>query len=246
MRAQRPERPGVGLPPVVDDDLVHDLEQPELDRADGPVWHHERAALDPFGLQQRRRLGQPRRLDDDVGAPDALLPAGDRAYLPPEIGAQPLRELLAALGAQRVDSSPPRAPGVRGRAGARSSRRSRARRYDRARERRAAARYSPPIAVTAPVRISVIAVASMIATGTPVAGVHQQQQRELRRQPETVVVDEVADDLDAGVIAGHAAQDVEMALDSLRERGASAARSRSRPAPGRRSRPAPNRGSRRR
>ena len=53
----------------------------------------------------------------------------------------------------------------------------------------------------------------MIAFGTPLRGIQQQQQPDLGRQALLVVVDVVADDLDAGEIdrrAERAAQHVEM------------------------------------
>jgi hypothetical protein len=74
VRAQRSEPPRRGLSPVVDDDLVRNLEQRELDGAHRPVWHHERAGVDPLGPQQRLRALEARGLDDDVGAADARLP----------------------------------------------------------------------------------------------------------------------------------------------------------------------------
>ena len=58
----------------------------------------------------------------------------------------------------------------------------------------------------------------MIAFGTPVGRVHQQEQANLRRQPLLVVVDIVADDLDAGEVdrrAEGAAQHVEMPVHGL-------------------------------
>ena len=75
--AQRAEPAGLRLAPVVDDDLVHHVEQVELDGADGAVGHHERAGLHRRGAQQRRGLGQPGRLDEDVGAVEGLLDGVD-------------------------------------------------------------------------------------------------------------------------------------------------------------------------
>ena len=60
------------------------------------------------------------------------------------------------------------------------------------------------------------AVASRIACGMPVRGSKRLRRRQLRRQAELVVVDEVADDLDAGAVErrdDRAAQHVEMAVD---------------------------------
>ena len=62
----------------------------ELDGADRAVGDDQRAGRDPRGPQQRRRFGQPRRLDHHVGAAHALLPADDRAHLAIQVGAQAL------------------------------------------------------------------------------------------------------------------------------------------------------------
>ena len=97
------------------------------------------------------------------------------------------------------------------------------------------ARYLAPIAVTAPVRMSVMPLASRIAFGTPVRGSNSSSIAEFGRQAEFVVVDEVADDLDAGGVdrlLDRAAQHVEMAVGDARARDACAARSPSRPRPG--------------
>ena len=103
-----------------------------------------------------------------------------------------------------------------GRAGARSSRRCRARRYGRAPCESLRARYLAPIAVTAPVRMSVMRASRRgSATRHAVARIEQQQRRQLRGQALLVVVDEVADDLHAGAADGRAdgaAQHVEMAV----------------------------------
>ena len=74
---QRAERARAGLAPVVHDDLVHAVEQVELDRAHRPVRHHQRAGLDPGRPQQRLRRPQAARLDHDVGAAHARLPVVD-------------------------------------------------------------------------------------------------------------------------------------------------------------------------
>ena len=68
------------LTPVVDDDLVHDRRERELDGAHRPVRHDESTGLDPVGAEERRRLGEPSRLDDDVRALDYLLPGFDHAH----------------------------------------------------------------------------------------------------------------------------------------------------------------------
>ena len=102
-----------------------------------------------------------------------------------------------------------------GRAAARSSRRCRARRYGRACCEPFRARCFAPSAVTAPVRMSVMAVASRIARGMPVRGSNRLRIAEFRRQAVLVVVDIVADDLDAGRVERRdvAAQHVEMAVE---------------------------------
>ena len=62
-----------------------------------------------------------------------------------------------------------------------------------------------------------IAVASRIATGTPVSRVHQQQQRQLGRQAPQVIVDVVADDLDARMARRRPAKHVEVAVGTAWE-----------------------------
>jgi len=57
VRAQRPQRAGVGLAPVVDHDLLHRVGQVELDRADGSVGNDQRPRADPGRAQER--LGGP-------------------------------------------------------------------------------------------------------------------------------------------------------------------------------------------
>ena len=131
VRAQRAELAGFALAPIVDDHLGHDVGERELDRAHRAVGHDQRARLDPCGLQHRRRLGEPRGLDDDVGALDAGAPVlrspspacRDRAR-----GARRRRRGFPA-GANARGSRRSRTDG---RAGARSSRRCRARRHGRA------------------------------------------------------------------------------------------------------------------
>ena len=70
---QRAEPAGLRLPPVVDDDLVHHVEQVKLDGGDRAVRNNERAGPDRAGAQQRLGRGQPGGLDQDVGAVERLV-----------------------------------------------------------------------------------------------------------------------------------------------------------------------------
>ena len=98
MRSQGAEPAGLRLPPVVDDDLVHHVEQIELDGADGAVRHDKSARLDPSGLQQRGRLGEPGRLDEDVGVLVRLLGRRHRPHPLAQVGAEPLGEGVPRIG----------------------------------------------------------------------------------------------------------------------------------------------------
>ena len=69
----------LALRPVVDDHLVHGVEHVELEDALRPVRHEQGACVEPRRAQERRRLGEPGRLDDDVGADDGLLDRLDDA-----------------------------------------------------------------------------------------------------------------------------------------------------------------------
>src|SRR5829696_2166314 len=153
------------------DDLAHLGVQRRLGQLDGAhraVGHDEGPGLDPFRLQHRLRCGKTRGLDDDVGALDAGAPIGGRPHRLAEIAGEPLGEGVAALRPARMDadlSNP--------------NRRSRRRTFQYAVPRAPTcpktfaslrARYFAPIAVTAPVRISVRWLPSMIAFGTPLCG----------------------------------------------------------------------------
>jgi|SRR5215211_6282599 len=74
-----------------------------------------------------------------------------------------------------------------------------------------------PIAVTAPVCMSVRWLPSTIAFGTPVVGSMRSRDAHFGRQAAPVVVDVIADHLDAGEVdwlAKSAAQHVEMSIDA--------------------------------
>ena len=68
MRAQAAELAALALAPIVDDELGHDVGQRQLDRAHGAVGHHQRAGLDPGGLQQRCGL-ERREASTTISAP---------------------------------------------------------------------------------------------------------------------------------------------------------------------------------
>src|ERR1700730_9515804 len=104
MRAQASELAAFALPPVIDDELCHDIRQRQLDRAHCSIGYHEGAPLDPFGLQERRRLVEAWRLDHDVGAFDTSLPVFRRDHLLAEITAQPFGEAVAAFLSARMDA----------------------------------------------------------------------------------------------------------------------------------------------
>ena len=169
VRPQRAEPPGLRLPPVVDDDLVHHVEQVKLDGADRAVRDDERAGPDRAGAQQRLGRGQPGGLDQDVRAVERLVRGGGdpdrrggdrrpgcRANASRDSG----RRLVTRISSRSNISSSsttfqnavPRAPTC---PSTRASGR---------------ARYRAPTAVIAPVRQAVIRVASMIDSGIPVAG----------------------------------------------------------------------------
>ena len=105
MGAEAAEAATPALAPVVDDDLVHDGRERELDGAHRPVGHDQSSGLDPVGAQERLRLGQPSRLDDDVGAFDRLAPGVQDAHRLAERLLERLSEGLARLGAGARDAN---------------------------------------------------------------------------------------------------------------------------------------------
>src|SRR5438094_7826040 len=104
VRAQRAERSGTALPPVVDDDLVHHFGERELDGTHRSVRDHEATGLDPPRLQMRLRAFEARRLDHHVGAAQAILPGLGGPDGLSQVGLEPLRELLAALAPAGMDA----------------------------------------------------------------------------------------------------------------------------------------------
>ncbi len=103
--AQRTEPAArLALAPVVDDDLVHHIEQVELDGADRPVWNDERTLADPGRAQERLGLDEPRRLDDDVRAFHCLLRRPDRTDRLVQLTLECTRELVSRLGAPARDA----------------------------------------------------------------------------------------------------------------------------------------------
>ena len=132
-----------------------------------------------------------------MSAPSTQLssPRSRRTGLP-RSRAQPLGKLLAAFRAPRMDADLVEIERD-GRAAARSNRQCRARRYGRALANSLRARYLAPIAVTAPVRMSVIAAGIEHRARHAGARIEQQQQRRSPTESQLVIVDEVADDLDA-------------------------------------------------
>ena len=131
-------------------------------------------------LNSGARFRQPRGLDHDVGALEAILPIVGDGDLLAEIRFEPFREGIAAFRAAgmhadliEIEEVVEKADiPVRGAAGA-----------DMAEQLASLrARYFAPSAVTAPVRMSVIAVASRMAFGTPVFGIEQVEDRHLGGQ----------------------------------------------------------------
>ena len=158
----------LALAPVVDHDLVHGVEHVQLEDALRPVRHEQGACIEPRRAQERRRLGEPGRLDDDVGADDCLLDRLDDAdgfaerllEPPPKLARDSGRLLVTRISSKwkkwssmtTFENAVPRAPMW-------PSTFEPARASSRA-----------PRAVSAPVLRSVISVASTIARGTPVRG----------------------------------------------------------------------------
>jgi histidine ammonia-lyase len=211
VRAQRAELSGTALPPVIDDDLVHHIGERELDSAHRSVRDDEAARFDPTRLEVRLGALEAGRLDHHVCAAEAILPAlGDPDRLS-QVSLEPLRELLAALAPARMDADlvevedpveEPHVP-VRGSAGADMPEHScvapsevaRPERRDRTRAHLGELRGADD------------------GCGHPRACVVERQEAELRRQAALVVVEVVADDLDARKLERLevAAQDVEVA-----------------------------------
>src|SRR5436190_4772423 len=98
-----PERaeavPRAALAPIVHHDLAHDGEEIELDRTHRPVRNHEHAFREPRRAQDRLRLDEPRRLDDDVRALDGLPHRVAHAHALSELLLESAPELLTRLGA---------------------------------------------------------------------------------------------------------------------------------------------------
>src|SRR5579883_1914861 len=103
MGAQAAELAALALAPIVNDELDHDVGQRQLDGAHRPVRHDKGARLDPRRLQERRRLGEARGLDDDVSALDASLPILCGNHGLAEFLAQPFRKTATTFLAARVN-----------------------------------------------------------------------------------------------------------------------------------------------
>ena len=209
-----PKRPRLALAPVVDEHLVHDVGQRQLHRAHRAVGDDERGGRDPLRAQDRLGRGQARGLDHDVGAAHRLL---DRRRRRGRACRAPPRS--RAPNASR-DSGRALVTRISSRSSTWSSSTTLAKAVPRAPTWPSTfapgrARWRAPSAVTAPVRHSVIAVASRIARGTPVRGSNSVSSASSDGQAELVVVHVVADDLHAG----HAerrdigAQEVEVAVE---------------------------------
>src|SRR5580704_4435128 len=97
MGAQAAELAALALAPVVDYQFRHDVGQGQLDRAHRSIGDYKGALLDPTGLQERRRLVEPRGFDHDVGPLHATLPIPGRRHLLAEIATQSLGKAVAAL-----------------------------------------------------------------------------------------------------------------------------------------------------
>ncbi len=89
------------LAPVVDDHLVHHVEQIQLDRADRAVRDDEGAGLDGRGTQEWFGFGQPGRFDQHVGAVERLLRGRDHPDRRGQLRGQFGGELLPRLGPAR-------------------------------------------------------------------------------------------------------------------------------------------------
>ena len=168
--SQRAEPPAAALGPVVDVHLVHDVGQRKLHGAHRPVRHDERGRRDPLRGEDRlpaRAAGWPRRPRPRRAPPPRRCPPPAPACRAPPPGApRTPRATAPARSSTRISSSFEHAVEQHGRwrtpsprapmwASTRAPRRAKCR---------------APSAVTAPVRHSVIAVASRIARGTPVRG----------------------------------------------------------------------------
>ena len=213
MGAQRAELSGLALPPVVHDHLGHDIGQRQLDRAHGPVRNDQRARLDPGGLQHRRWRRQARRFDHDIGALDTGAPILGRPHGFAEIAGEARGEGVAAFRPARMHADLGKVEQMVEQAHIPVGGAARADMAEHARilarevlcaDRRHGA--GPHVGQVAPVDDRL---------GNAVARVHQQQQADLGGKSFLVVVDIVADHLDAGEIDRRpecAAQDVEMPL----------------------------------
>ena len=85
------------LPPVVDDDLVDDVEQVGVERADRAVRDQQGAGREQVGGHQRRGLDESGRLHRDVGAVEGLGDALGHDDRRVELVAQSRREGLPRL-----------------------------------------------------------------------------------------------------------------------------------------------------
>ncbi len=213
MRAKRAELPGSALAPVVDHHLVHHVGERQLDRAHRSVGDDERAGLDPARPEERLRALEARRLDHDVGAAQALLPALGHAHRLAEVLLQTARERFAALGAPRVDTDlleveevvqQPDVP-VGGAARADVPEHARLRPREMARAE-SCERSGPHVGQSR---------GGEDRDGHAGQDVVERQQPELGGQPEGVIVEVVADDLHPRKLERRdvAAEDVEMAAE---------------------------------
>ena len=211
----------LALAPVVDDELVHDVGERELDRAHRAVGHDERAALDPLRPQQRRGLRQARGLDDDVGAAHARLPIVGRDHRLAEIARQPRARTRRGSPARRECT----------RISSKSKRWSSRRTFQYAVPR---APMWPSTRLSARARWRAPMRGHRAGAHVGDAGRVDHRERDARSRgskrlsspisdgrPALVVVDVVADDLDAGERERRdvAAQHVEVAVDRRRRPG---------------------------
>ena len=213
MGAQGAELASFALAPIVHHHLGHDVGERQLDRAHGAVGHDERALLDPVGLEQRLGLHQARGFDHDVGALDRVFPVVEGAHGLAEIARQLGGEFVAALLAARVHA-------------------------DLVEPEQLVEQAHVPIggAARADVAEHLAALAREVLgaergdgagahlgdaggiehrLGHAGPGIEQVEDRHLRRQAVLIVVDIVADDLDAREVdrcADRAPQHVEMAV----------------------------------
>src|SRR5258708_27445499 len=188
----------LALPPVVDHQFRDDVGQRQLNRVHRSVGDYKGPLLYPFRFQKRRRFIEPGSLDYDVGALDTGFPIFGSNDLLAEILAQALGKTVATFLAARMDPDfleikemieEPHVPIGRSASA------------DVAEHLRVLARQifgADRCDRTGPhVRDPTCVQNRPRCTG---AGIEQSQDAKFRMKTEFVIVDEVANDLDAGTI----------------------------------------------